>query len=273
MYELQLTIDEYHLFVALPDSREALGNTAARTYLGWNRSRYERARAGLLEKQLVVRARGRGGALRRAPVTDDSDVSVDDAACSVTIRPPVAEAELYEPILATLKTGWSEDRGFNALVIEETAHQGRRPTGGYWTRPDLVAVGMKTFKHVPHQQFEIVTFEVKPMAKLNVIAVFEALAHRRASTHAYVLIEMRNELTDAYVETLGNVQQAATEHGVGVIVFDDPADYETWEEVVVAERSETPPEMLNDFIETQVSQPGQQAIETAIARGRGWVVG
>ena len=111
-------------------------------------------------RETVVRnmnADGRGGALRRAPVTDDSDVSVDDAACSATIRPPVAEAELYEPILASLKTGWSEDRGFNALVIEETAHQGRRPTGGYWTRPDLVAVGMKTFKHVPHQQFEIVT--------------------------------------------------------------------------------------------------------------------
>ncbi|MCX2966294.1 hypothetical protein [Gordonia aquimaris] len=62
--------------------------------------------------------------------------------CTATIRPPVAETELYEPILATLQNEWEEDRGFRALAIEETAHQGRRPTGGQWTRADLVGVGM-----------------------------------------------------------------------------------------------------------------------------------
>ncbi|MYR07757.1 hypothetical protein GTV32_16255 [Gordonia sp. SID5947] len=170
-------------------------------------------------------------------------------------------------MLAALQNEWAEDRGFQA--IEETAHQGRRRTGGQWTRPDLVAVGMKTFKHVPHQQFEIVTFEVKPMAYLNGIAVFEALAHRRASTHAYVLIEVRNILAEAHRQQLDAVKRTAIEHGVGVIVFDDPADYETWDEIVVAQRSETSPELLNDFIETQVSQAGQQAIASAIERSRG----
>lgn len=110
------------------------------------------------------------------------------------------------------------------------------------------------------------------MAQLNAIAVFEALAHRRASTHAYVLVEHRNVLATAYEKRLSALKQAASDHGVGVIVFDDPADYETWDEVVVAQRSETVPELLNDFIETQVSQPGQQAIEHAIEKSRAWLV-
>ncbi|MXP24338.1 hypothetical protein GIY30_23740 [Gordonia sp. HNM0687] len=126
----------------MPDTGEALGNTAAGRSLGWARPRYMSACFGLLDKQLVVKAHGRGGALRRAPVADGSDVSVDDATGTATIRPPVAETELYDPILATLQNEWAEDRGFRALAIEETAHQGRRPTGGQWTRADLVGVGM-----------------------------------------------------------------------------------------------------------------------------------
>ncbi|MBR7193524.1 hypothetical protein [Gordonia sp. SCSIO 19800] len=97
------------------------------------------------------------------------------------------------------------------------------------------------------------TFEVKPMAQLNAVAVFEALAHRRALTHAYVLVEHRDVLATAYEKRLTALKQAASDHGVDVIVFDDPADYETWDEVVVAHRSDTAPELPNDFIETQVS--------------------
>ncbi|EON32878.1 hypothetical protein GTC6_10976 [Gordonia terrae C-6] len=270
MYELQLSTDEYRLLVLLPDAGDPLGNTTARRQLGWTKYRYGRARQGLLDKQLVLKAPGQGGALRRAPIAED--LSIDAAAGATTIRPPVAESSLYAPIRETLQSEWAENRGFHSFVVEETAFQGRRKTGGPWTRPDLVAIGTKTFKHVPHQQFEVVTFEVKPMAQLNAIAVFEALAHRRASTHAYVLVEHRNMLAAAYAKRLTALKQAARDHGVGVIVFDDPGDYETWDEVVVAQRSETAPELLNDFIETQVSQPGQEAIERAIEKSRAWLV-
>ncbi|MDS1113821.1 hypothetical protein RD149_08575 [Gordonia westfalica] len=271
MYELQLTTDEYRLLMELPNTGEPLGNTAARRKLGLTKSRYARARQGLLDKQLVLKAPGQGGALRRAPVTGDSELSATDSDSIPTIRPPVAESKLYGPIRTTLGNEWADDRGFHSFVIEETAHQGRRRTGGSWTRPDLVAIGTKTFKHVPHQQFEVVTFEVKPMEQLNAVAVFEALAHRRASTHAYVLVEVRDVLATAYNKKLETLKRAASDHGIGVITFGDPSDYETWTEEVVAQRSETSPELLNDFIETQISQPGQEAIESAIKKSQLWL--
>lgn len=271
MYELQLTDDEYRLLVLLPDTLDPLGNTTARRQLGWNKARYARARAGLLDKQLVLRAAGKGGALRRAPVTDDSRFNVDPTTDKTTIRPPVPESALYAPILQKLKAQWADDRNFYPLVVEETAHQGRRKTGGRWTRPDLVAIGTKTFKYIPHQQFEVITFEVKPIEQLDVVAVFEALAHRRSSTHAYVLVELKSMLAKAYETRLEALKQAAGDHGIGVIVFDDASDYETWEEVVVAQRNETPPELLSTFIETQISQPGQQAIADAVEKSRMWL--
>lgn len=266
MAQLQLKQDEFRLLVVIPDD-ESIGNTAARTVLGWSKLRYQRARQGLLDKQLVVKARGRGGALRRAPVVEHG-IDVDTANDVVRIRPPQPESALYKPILKTLRGEWSEDRGFEALVIEQLAHQGRRDTGGQWTRPDLVAVGSKTFRHVPHQQFEIITFEVKAMGQLNVVAVFEALAHRRAATHSYVLVEVRAELASASKAALDAVVNAAQDHGIGVITFDSGDDFETWEEVVPAVRCDASPEALNDFIETQVSREGQKTIEVAIARSR-----
>ncbi len=268
MYKLQLTTDEYRLLMALPASGEPTGNTSARRKLSLTKSRYARARQGLLDKQLVLKAPGQGGALRRAPVTEGSELSATDGGSVPTIRPRVAETALYGPIRETLDKEWADDRGFHSLVIEETAHQGRRRTGGSWTRPDLVAIGTKTFKHVPHQQFEVVTFEVKPMEQLNAVAVFEALAHRRASTHSYVLVELRDVLAAAYDKEVETLKKAANDHGIGVITFGDPSDYETWNEEVPAHRSETPPELLNEFIETQISQPGQAAIEHAIRKSQ-----
>ncbi|MXP24337.1 hypothetical protein GIY30_23735 [Gordonia sp. HNM0687] len=84
-----------------------------------------------------------------------------------------------------------------------------------------------------------------------------------------MLIEVRNLLVEAHRQQLDAIKRTAIEHGVGMIVFDDPADCETWEEIVGAQRSETSPELLNDFIETQVSQAGQQTIASAIERSRG----
>ena len=52
------------------------------------------------------------------------------------------------------------------------------------------------------------------------------------------------------------VQEVAAEakrHGVGLIVAEDPANYETWDELVEAVRHEPDPERLNDFLAQQVS--------------------
>ncbi len=67
------------------------------------------------------------------------------------------------------------------------------------------------------------------------------------------------------------VQRVATvarEHGVGLNIFDAPNDFDTWEEVLPAQRRIPPPEALNDFIENQISQAGRGALVARLAKWR-----
>jgi hypothetical protein len=138
------------------------------------------------------------------------------------------------------------------LAVEIIARQGRRSTGGTWSRPDLVSVEIRNFLYIPTKILEVTTFEVKPADAIDVQAVYEALAHRRASTHAFVVLHVPADQTAALDEAIQNVSAAARSHGVGVIAVADPGDYSTWEELERAERVEPDPERLNQFIETQL---------------------
>lgn len=51
---------------AIRKHREAVGNGALRSELGWNEDRYWKVRTALIDEGRVVRGRGRGGSVRRA---------------------------------------------------------------------------------------------------------------------------------------------------------------------------------------------------------------
>ncbi len=253
-----LSDDEFALLAKLPKcddegEAESLGNVSARRLLGWAKPKYEKARAGLLDKGMVKRAHGRGGALRRLPGWEN-----------VTL-PASRERKLYPPLIATLRGDWSDERSLKPLHIEVTADGGSADTGGRWTRPDLVAVGLRGFTYVPDTQFELITFEVKRLSDLDVIAVYEAVAHRRASTHSYVLLELPGAVAKAQETKVERVAAVAREQGVGIVTFGDPNDFETWEEIIPARRWDSPPEALNEFIEKQVSHAGRQTIVAELA--------
>ncbi|WP_328811361.1 hypothetical protein [Rhodococcus sp. NBC_00294] len=268
MTQLQLTQDEYRLFTITPDDGSPIGNVSARTRLGFPKNRYGRAKDGLLAKHLILRAPGGGGAIKRAPAADESDIELDSNRGVAIVTPPVAESNLYAPMLATLRGAWGADRGFEPIAVEDVANLGRRKTGGKWTRPDLVAVGVTTFDFVPDLLFDVITFEVKPADQVNVVAVYEALAHRRSATHAFVAAHIPAVLSDSLKTSVQQVVETAAEHGIGVIRFADPSDYETWEVVVDAVRVTSPPEQIDAFVRSNLSLPGQELVSAAVNRLR-----
>ncbi|WP_150116301.1 hypothetical protein [Williamsia herbipolensis] len=253
MTELQLNEDEYRLFCLLPDNGCAAGNGSLRSSVGWSKTRYSRAQVGLVDKHLALRGVGRGGTLRRATVPD---LHPDQKTKKVTIPGPVSEASLYAPLLTTLRADWSENRGLHVLATEETAFGGGRLTGGRWSRPDLVAVGLRRFELVP-AHFELVTFEVKTVDHINVLAVYEALSHSRSATHAYAIFHVPDVLALTKEDEITAVMSAAAEHGIGVITFDDPLNFETWDEKLPAERLQSDPLRMNTFLQEQLSVQGQ----------------
>ncbi|MFF1254657.1 hypothetical protein ACFVYC_19465 [Pseudarthrobacter sp. NPDC058329] len=245
-----------------------MGQLKLQDQLGWG-DEYWAIRDGLEDMSLIRRGRGRGGTLSRvteSPEVETVSIPVDidpTTQGEIAVNALRREAELYTPIAKVLGGDWSRDRRVRPLEIEVTAHQGARATGGRWSRPDLVWISVRTFQFLPQKVLEVITFEIKPVDAIDVLAVYEALAHRRAATHSYVVLDVPGDRAGALAEDIQAVRDVARSHGVGLIVFEDPEDYSTWDVLEEAQRVEPDPERLEAFIETQLSDGTKKSISQA----------
>lgn len=262
--------DDRVLFEAIPADGSNVSNPTLQKRLTWESDRYYRSRDALVDMGLIVRGRGRGGVLRRVlaeDVVEERTVAVvvetgtDAHDTAIVVEAAIkGEIALYEPMRRVIATDWAKDHRRELLAVEVTALQGRRATGGTWSRPDIVCVEVRTFVYVPGKYLEVATFEVKAANAINVQAVYEALAHRRAATHSYVLLHVPPDKADQLEEAVADVAEAARAHGIGVITAADPSDYETWEDREEARRVEPDPERLNAFVATQLSSSTRDVI-------------
>jgi hypothetical protein len=113
---------------------------------------------------------------------------------------------------------------------------------------------------VPGKHLELATFEIKLGSALNVQSVFEALAHRRSATRAYVLAHVAPDDARGMTDAIEDIAEVARGHGVGFVTAGDPRDYDTWEEHVEAQRVEPDPARLDAFIETQLTERTKRLI-------------
>ncbi|XAY07861.1 hypothetical protein DSM112329_04753 [Paraconexibacter sp. AEG42_29] len=162
-----------------------------------------------------------------------------------------------------IASDWAKDQRVTPVAVEVTAHGGSKATG-VWARPDIVCVEVQTFTHVPGRYLEVLTFEVKPADSINVQAVYEALAHRRAATHAYVLLHVPDDRSAELEPVIAEIADVARGHQVGLITAGDPGDYATWEQREVAVRVEPDPGRLDAFIAQQLSQQARTKIALAV---------
>lgn len=249
--------------------RDSIGNMRLRELLNWrDDDLYWSVRNRLVDTGVLETGKGMGGSVRRVPgvVEPVAEEAANAAAVAGDVQPPDAgqaaqagaefarEDQLYEPIATVLRGQWAKEQGFDAYSVEITARQGSRQTGGKWTRPDLTAVGYKTFPFVPGRFLEVVTFEVKPFATVDVASVYEALAHRRASTRAYVVLHVPEERERDIIAAVEATCEEAKRHGIGVIVATRPDSFDHWDVRYEAERIEPDPSRLNEFIAQQLSE-------------------
>lgn len=241
--------DAGQLLAAVPTD-QLIGNGALMRKLGWTDDRYWSVRNDLIAQGFLVKGRGRGGSVRRVPpvVLESASPGPSDA----RLRSP--ESDLYQAMLETIKSQWVQDYGANSAVAEVTAHQGRRETGGKWSRPDITLATYSTFPFVPGKHFDVTTFEVKMHDALDVTAVYEALAHQRAAHYAYVLVQVPKSSDLSMETTVEYISEVASQHGIGLVVVVDPRNYETWEWRAEAERNDPDPGDLNEFIATQTGE-------------------
>lgn len=259
--------DRARLLDLVPADGTAVGNTYLIHQLKWAEKRYWYARDWLLENGDLVRAKGRGGAVRRAHPEESAAAAAETSEAErigeVALE-YVHEADLYKPIEQTLRTFWAKERQINPLAVEITASQGRKATGGRWTRPDLVSVAVRTYRYLPGKFMEVVTFEVKPSDAITVTAVYEALAHLRSATHAYVIYHVPEESGESAKQVIDEARRIGRAHGVGIIIMGNPAQWDTWEELEEARRHEPDPERLDEFIAVQLTRDAQDDVARAL---------
>lgn len=240
---------------------EASGNVKLRDLLssqGWDEDMYWAIRNRLIERGILETGRGRGGSVRRVATIPASNLAGSPSQVTqvVATEPLVSstERDLYIPMSEVIRRHWAQDYRLDAHIVEITAQQGARATGGRWTRPDITVASYKTYAYVPGKHFDLITFEVKPFETLDVTVIYEALAHRRAATRSYALIYIPDNKRKELQATLDEVSSEAKRYGVGLVIAANPNDYGTWEELAEAVRHEPDPERLNDFLAQQVSQ-------------------
>jgi hypothetical protein len=149
--------DEELLLEQIPEDGSAIGNKALRSKLGWEDEKYWKVRSGLLSRQVIGLGRGRGGGVYRIK---------EDEITATPVPPtlPAAypdEASLYEPFLQSIRDKYLPDIGVDRYVIQITAGQGRRATGGTWSRPDITLVTVDVYQYIPEKTLSVITFELK----------------------------------------------------------------------------------------------------------------
>ncbi len=245
---LELGRRERELLQHVPADGSTIGNIRLRERLGWSEDYYRRIRDKLIAKEILSVGAGRGGSVyRKRPEGAEAAVA---PAQSTDSQPRQREEALYPELIKSVEENWIQlFPGFPTPVhqwIDSSPRQGSKATGGKWTRPDISAVTLNQYHYIPGKHLDIFTFEVKPRDQLNVIGVYEALAHSRRSNFAYALYEVRPGDDPPEIE---NIVREATRVRVGVATFEDPSNFDTWNVRCVPQRIETEARFLNEFIE------------------------
>lgn len=249
---------ETELLNGVPEDGRSIGNKSLRDeILQWDSDFYLAVRKRLIESGQLITGRGKGGSVRRAPIDVEADIVQEDnvaIADQPNGQPFPDEDSLYDPMLEVIRNRWTLDQPFDQVLVERTDRGGRR-SDGIWTRPDITVAAITSYAYVPGRHFDIVTFEIKHYSGLNVTAVYEALAHRRAATRSYLLVYVPEDQIDTFeVPTLAEIAEEANRHGIGLIVASSPSDFDTWDMKEDADRVIPDPSRLNTFIRNQLSE-------------------
>jgi len=198
---------------------------------------YWQVRNDLIEKGALERGRGKGGSVRL--IADTS------ATKRVRLRGYRKESDLYDPFHKTIQTDWVQEYDIREFVSEISAHKGRTDTGGKWTRPDVTLVSVGNFQFIPGKSIEVISFEIKPVDAYGVEGVYETASHSAFANKSYLSLHVPEGQEKTDFERL---EKEAVRFGIGLVTFEDPAKWDTFETVVEPQHKILSPRDVNDFL-------------------------
>lgn len=249
------TPDRDRLLTSLPQDGSFRTNKDVRDLLGLTPERYWQVRDALEKEGKIVKGRGQGGTIAlkisEPPKTGAPDaITINEAVQQATVEIK-EEAALYDRFAASIEKR-ARDEGSDQTVVEITAKQGRRQTGGEWSRPDICQVSVRKLEYLGQKVVEVTTFELKT-SDCDVSSVYEALSHSRRAHRSFLAIHNGNERDHVFKIKLDRIKAECLRYGVGLIVFSDPGDFETFVTYVEPRANWVDLSDVNEFISTQIS--------------------
>jgi|ERR1035441_284051 hypothetical protein len=252
------------LLSMIPESGQSIGNSTLRehfrkrlgTGVDFTDTDYWQLRDSLIDDGSIVRGGGKGGSVRRVIVAAEEPPTASIQSSFST------ERSLYEPFKKEIESGYVKDNRIKRFISEITASQGRRNTGGKWTRPDLTLIAVRTYSFTLGKRLEVITFEVKPNLDTAFEGIFEALAHSVFAHRAYLAVMEEESEIDGNADQPSDerILQECTRLGVGYITFTNPADYNTYQIETSAKLTEPDPSEVDKFIVGQISAENQDEL-------------
>lgn len=214
---------------------------------------YWTIRNALVAEGKIRRGKGNGGSVAKTVVSAAPVKQPDDQ------QKYKDERSLYQPIHSIIASAWVKEYAIDDFVSQITASQGSRNTGGKWTRPDITLVALRSYPFIPGKTIEVITFEIKPWYYLGVEGVFETASHSAFAHRSYLMIHAPQTIED--LEPYERVARESERFGVGLVTFEDPANWDTYNIRLDAEHSAPDPSAMCEFISQQLTRENQGRIQ------------
>ena len=124
-------------------------------------------------------------------------------------------------------------------------------------RPDVTLIHRESYQYLPIKKVNVITFEVKLAADLNVAAVYEALSHSRRATKSYLAVCIPEQGDDKGISL---IRPECERVGVGLIKFSEPPKHQDFEVMIDPQEMFPHPDELELFIEDQIPAPIQKKL-------------
>ncbi len=124
--------------------------------------------------------------------------------------------------------------------------------GGTWMRPDLALIHVHRRRFDPSPTLDLYTFEVKPPGAKAIPGLHQTLAQGRIGDFVVFVLPLAD---GAALE----VEQQATRFGVGLVTFEDPKLWRSYEMRVQPQRMSPDPDLRDQFLGRALEQAGGAA--------------
>jgi hypothetical protein len=159
----------------------------------------------------------------------------------------IKEVDYYLPLIEVIKNAFPDKYGWElgGYHVAKTAHQGRKSTGGQWSRPDISAFVVNRYEVLQRTEVSLITFEVKDFTRpfngtqrFDLSAIAETKHQLRKANQSFLLLIVPSDATtygatidDGYTTFINVIRKEYI--GLYLIAQNKVNDYNEW--IVVQE--------------------------------------